>query len=312
MERSKSPYVIMCDDDLRDLPFAWNRQLINILKENSHLLAVSARLMNPDGTPGKNTANNYDLEPPLVEVDMIPTACSVFRKTDVRFDERFIRAGWEDTDFFRQLRGKHDNPLAIANSVKVVHLNEEKERGGAGNVYNQHLFFEKWREPPPNMAAMSGGKDALFKAGEEYKKLETLINEGRQAEALAGLEELIGVCPDFAPGRNRLGMLHFKQGYLKQSLNHLRRAADLEPMNPEYQNDLADCYRLTPGGVEEAIKIYIKVLAIHPTHIQTLLAMGHVCLKVEKPDDARYFFGRVLEIEPWNMEARENLDRLSA
>lgn len=312
MERSNSPYVIMCDDDIKDLPFAWNRQLINLLKENRDILAASARLMNPDGSPGRNSANDYDLGQPIVKVDMIPTACSVFRKTDVRFDERFIRAGWEDTDFFWQLKEKYGNTFAITNTVRVVHLNEEKESGGAGNIFNQHIFFEKWQQNPPNVGATFDSQDALSRAEEDYKKIELIIKRGQDKEAISRLEILLETCPDFAPGRNRLGALHLKQGNLEQSLNHLRRAADLEPMNPEFQKDLADLYRNALGRVEDATKIYIKVLAIHPTHIQTLLAMGHVCREVEKPDDAGYFFGRVLEIEPWNIEARENLDEFSA
>jgi len=47
---------------------------------------------------------------------------AIFRNTAVRFDERFIRAGWEDTDFFRQLVQVEGGQLAIANTVKVVHL----------------------------------------------------------------------------------------------------------------------------------------------------------------------------------------------
>ena len=146
LNRSNSRYVIMCDDDIVELPYGWNRKMTDILKENGHILAVSARLMNRDGTPGVNSAQNYDLTQPIVEVNMIPTACCAFRKTSLRFDERFIRAGWEDTDFFMQLLQKENGFLVIANDVKVVHLNEEKHDGGAKNVYNRELFLKKWHQ----------------------------------------------------------------------------------------------------------------------------------------------------------------------
>jgi MoaA/NifB/PqqE/SkfB family radical SAM enzyme len=144
LDRSRSPYIIMCDDDIADLPLGWNRILIKILQENREILAVSARLMRTDGLPGRNSANNYDLNRPLVEVPMIPTACCVFRRPELRFDERYIRAGWEDTDFFLQLKEKYGGKLVIANDVKVVHLNEEKNQGGTQNVENMRLFYSKW------------------------------------------------------------------------------------------------------------------------------------------------------------------------
>ncbi len=144
LNRSLSPYVIMCDDDIVELPFGWNRRLLYTLKENPEYMAVSARLMNPDGTPGINVSNNYQLDPDVVETPMIPTACCIFRNTGVRFDPRFIRAGWEDTDFFMELATRYGGKFAIDNRVKVVHLNEEKNDGGAGNLYNRRIFMEKW------------------------------------------------------------------------------------------------------------------------------------------------------------------------
>jgi len=144
LSASSGPYVIMCDDDVCHLPIAWNRRLVMLLKENPGLLAVSARLMNPDGSVGRNTANNFNLNEPIVRVDMIPTACCIFRKTAVEFDERFVRAGWEDTDFFMQMKRDFSGDFAISNEIRVVHLNEEKNNGGVHNEHNSRLFLEKW------------------------------------------------------------------------------------------------------------------------------------------------------------------------
>ncbi|MCE5336991.1 MAG: radical SAM protein [Desulfobacteraceae bacterium] len=144
LRAAQNPFVIMCDDDISDLPVGWNRQLAWILKEHREIVGISARLMNSDGTIGKNSANHFDLTPRLAEVEMIPTACSIFRRTDVRFDERYVTAGWEDSDFFMQLRQKYGGNVAIANEIRVVHLNEEKEGGGYWNQQNKDLFFAKW------------------------------------------------------------------------------------------------------------------------------------------------------------------------
>ncbi|MDZ7373237.1 MAG: radical SAM protein [candidate division KSB1 bacterium] len=167
LERARSRYVIMVDDDITNLPYGWNRALIEILREHRHVLAVSARLFTPEGLPGKNTANNFDLSSPLVPVEMIPTACCAFRNTDLRFDERYIRAGWEDTDFFLQLRKARPGVFVIANTVQVVHLNEEKNDGGAANEYNRRLFLAKWcatSSPPASGWPVEEGKSADLRA----------------------------------------------------------------------------------------------------------------------------------------------------
>ena len=66
-----NPYVIMCDDDICDLPFGWNRALLD-LKESREILGISARLMTRDGMIGRNTVNNVDLTCRLADVGMIP------------------------------------------------------------------------------------------------------------------------------------------------------------------------------------------------------------------------------------------------
>ena len=41
------------------------------------------------------------------------------------------------------------------------------------------------------------------------------------------------------------------------------------------------------------------------------MAIGYVCETANKPEDARDFYHRVVEIEPWNTEARAKLDNLN-
>ncbi len=156
LRASQNANLIMCDDDIAGLPPGWNRDLIYRLKENRDLFGISARLMTTEGTIGRNTANNFDLAPPLPRVSLIPTACCVFRKTDLRFDERYVRAGWEDTDFFLQAHHKFGEGFAIANTVRVVHLNEEKNNGGATNDENRELFYSKWKFAGPSQEKSNG------------------------------------------------------------------------------------------------------------------------------------------------------------
>jgi hypothetical protein len=40
------------------------------------------------------------------------------------------------------------------------------------------------------------------------------------------------------------------------------------------------------------------------------MSMGLICVALERTEDARHFYNRVLENEPWNVDAREQLENL--
>ena len=54
-----------------------------------------------------------------------------------------------------------------------------------------------------------------------------------------------------------------------------------------------------------------KFLKMHAEDVETLMAVGYICENLNKTDDARDFYHRVIEIEPWNLEARQKLDALN-
>jgi len=149
LKRSDSPWIIMMDDDICNLPYGWNRRLIRSLKHNTKAVAVSARLLNTNGDFALNSANNFDSTTDIVKVNMIPTACCIFRQADIKktktmFDERFVGSYWEDTCFFATLNKRLNNSkieyetnFLIDNCCLVVHLNDGKE---GNNDYNKNVF----------------------------------------------------------------------------------------------------------------------------------------------------------------------------
>src|SRR5208282_3500077 len=54
------------------------------------------------------------------------------------------------TDFFLQALHKYGGRFAIANTIRVVHLNEEKNGGGVENEHNRRLFYSKWNFVEPD------------------------------------------------------------------------------------------------------------------------------------------------------------------
>lgn len=146
LDRAESNVVLMVDDDVEGFPNGWARRLIAALRENTHAIMVSARLMQPDGQPGIMVGF-----PPLrtqgvhiVKRRELPTACVAIYNDGLRFDERYRGSGFEDNDFCRQLRAAFPTAVFLVHEgVRVIHRNEMK---GQAENWRQNLaeFRKKW------------------------------------------------------------------------------------------------------------------------------------------------------------------------
>ncbi|MGP8321261.1 MAG: glycosyltransferase, partial [Methanosarcinaceae archaeon] len=145
---------------------------------------------------------------------------------------------------------------------------------------------------------------------EVYQKVQRLVDDGKQEEAIGGLERLLEMHPGFAIAHNDLGVLYYERGDKDKALKHYKQAAELNPDNITFQKNLADFYYVELGRVEDALRIYVKVLAANPEDVEVLLVTGHISVSLCKFDDAKLFYSRALEIEPCNEDARQNLHRL--
>jgi tetratricopeptide (TPR) repeat protein len=153
--------------------------------------------------------------------------------------------------------------------------------------------------------------DFTEKAEKVYQDAHELIKSGRDKEGISALERLLEAYPDYALAHNDLGVFCYNEGNKEEALEHYERATQLEPYNDTFQKNLADFYYVEAGRMEEALQIYVKLLEINPTDIEILLIMGQICVSLKKTDDARVFYNKALEIEPWNVDAREKLDQLA-
>jgi len=156
---------------------------------------------------------------------------------------------------------------------------------------------------------------SMERAGESlesaYENVEKLVDQGNQVQAIRELEKLMETYPEYGLVHNDLGVLYFKQGDKERAQQHYEQAVLFEPNNAIFQKNLADFYCVEAGKLEEGLKIYLKLLEDNPTDIETLLILGDICQSLEKGEDARVFYDRVLELEPWNLEAGEKLDSLT-
>jgi GT2 family glycosyltransferase/Flp pilus assembly protein TadD len=143
-----------------------------------------------------------------------------------------------------------------------------------------------------------------------YEDAQLLVQKGMNNAAIMALVKLLESYPDFALAHNDLGVLYYKAGKKEDAFEHYKKAAEFQPENINFQKNLADFYYVELGKVEEAMEIYVKILALNPQDIECLLMLGHISVSIEKIDDAKVFYMKVLESDPDNAVARQNLDSI--
>ena len=136
------------------------------------------------------------------------------------------------------------------------------------------------------------------------------MSDIKPEEAISKFENLVNSFPDFALAHNDLGVLHYNTGDKEKALNYYRKAVQLQPENITFQKNLADFLYVESGRLEEALQIYVNILAAHPEDLEILLIAGHICVALKKFDEAETFYNRILEIEPANEDAAKNLKAL--
>jgi glycosyltransferase involved in cell wall biosynthesis/Flp pilus assembly protein TadD len=160
-----------------------------------------------------------------------------------------------------------------------------------------------------------GKLDALkarrISPAELHAKARLACEEGDKPSAIRLLSQLITQNHGDAVAHNDLGVLYFETGRKDLAQFHYETAAELAPENALFQKNLGDFYYVEQGQIEKALRKYVQALTLNPEDVETLLITGQLCLSIDRPEDARVFLNRVLEIEPWNGQAGTLLDQLS-
>ena len=162
---------------------------------------------------------------------------------------------------------------------------------------------------PPNGIAMTGGQDMSIIA-QVYRDLQPVLQNSRPEDALRSLQNLVRSFPDFAGAHNDLGILFCEAGETDKAGGHLERAVAIAPEDPEFKKNLADFYHVRLSRTVDALKLYLEVLQAKPNDVLTLMTAAHILVGLRRCEEARTYYRRALEIEPWNREAKENLARL--
>jgi len=145
---------------------------------------------------------------------------------------------------------------------------------------------------------------------EIHTEAQRLAQDNQLSEAHSLLEELAHNYPENALAHNDLGVLRYRLGDIAGARSAYERATTLQSANSNFRKNLADLYFTELGMADDAIGIYLDLLRLQPRDLETLAGLGKISTAVGRPEEAKIFYRRALEIEPWNAEVRAALQSL--
>ncbi|MDX1709458.1 MAG: tetratricopeptide repeat protein, partial [Desulfobacterales bacterium] len=257
------------------------------------------------------------------------------KKNAQKFYEKAVQLEPDNTVFQKNLadfycieRGRIEDSLNIYNNILASDPQDVEVLMAIGQICtamekndDARAFFNQVLQIDPSNAAAreqllrlenpAAGKQAAVESVEDaYNAFQKRLNTLRPQEAIAELEKIIASYPDFAVGHNDLAVLYYNSGRSEAALHHYQQAVRLQPENITLQKNLADFLFVEQGRVEEALQIYVNILKTHPDDVETLCITGHICVALEKFDDAKEFYQRVLALEPDHQDASQNLNAI--
>jgi glycosyltransferase involved in cell wall biosynthesis len=204
-------------------------------------------------------------------------------------------------DRLSPVKDSMDELEAEATNKNNTVVNDTAAEFGAGAGDNRHMPLtlseaEPLRPVPHHVAKTELAQDKA--------------NESNLADAIAVMEEELEEKGNAGLMHNNLGAMYYQQGQKVKAFIHYQKAVLFEPNNPTYLKTLADYLCTEQRNIKEALSLYIKVLESAPDDIETLLVTGHICVALNKYEDAIEFYKRIMKIDPANSSASENLNKL--
>ena len=114
-----------------------------------------------------------------------------------------------------------------------------------------------------------------------YQAIQPLFNSGSAEDAIAALENLVNVYPEFARAHYDLGSLYYLNDEKDKALALFQHAVRLAPENSLFKKSLADFYYVEQNRIKDALKIYKEIIAAEESEPEILLTAGHLCAALQ-------------------------------
>lgn len=223
----------------------------------------------------------------------------------------FVVLGWTDDaiEMLTSLLNSYPDDFEILTALGAISTK-------IGQSEEARSFYRKALELDPSnqelrelLARISGPVSAAEYRSAPYVQppLQPVAQEPDSDPVNMELQRLITENPRNAVALNNLGLAKYREGYFAEAAILYERAVAAEPYNPVYRKNLADLYYSALGRSDDAIEIYSSLLNQYPKDIEVLTALAIISKANNLKLQAKTFIRRVMELEPWNIEAKEFL-----
>ncbi len=135
------------------------------------------------------------------------------------------------------------------------------------------------------------------------------IQSGQLASAKGQVDNILSLS-DTAQAHFISGSYYMAVRDYRQSLEHLRRAHELNPNLPDLGTTLADAYALT-GSQDLAVEMFEKELRANPLDYTANAFLGWLYLEARQPDQAAAYLNRARKIKPDDPDLLFQIARLA-
>ncbi|MGH9617250.1 MAG: sulfatase-like hydrolase/transferase [Acidobacteriaceae bacterium] len=194
-----------------------------------------------------------------------------------------------------ELNGKGDDPKDHLATLKTLQTISDTK--GISDARQIKLLRQALKADPANPTLYSWLIEAYEHSGQYPQAIQACLDalhyhlhEGEMLSGLAGL--------------------YLRQGNVQEAISYYQRAAQLNPLDVEGQNDLATAY-LQSGRLVDAERTFRWVLTIQP-YAPAYNGLGILADKRNDVAGARRNFERAVRLDPAYIEAQLNLGTICA
>jgi Flp pilus assembly protein TadD len=234
-------------------------------------------------------------------------------------DLLFIACGEpeEALKLYVNILGSHPRDIDALKAISII-CAESGKLDDARSFLETILKIEPWNsDARESLAALSISERTAFESPAAVRSFDDihaealgLVQQDRLSEAHSLLEELVHASGNNALFHNDLGVLRYRLGDIEGARRAYERAVELQPSSSSFRKNLADLYFAELGMVDDAISIYLDLLRTQPRDLETLAGLGQISVSVGRSEEAKSFYRRALEIEPWNADISAALQAL--